>query len=102
MIDEDRIYFEEKWMNIQLENKCINWRYIIRFLIRLMDVTLRVLVILMVWVVIGREYCIGIVTLEALLFIVLAVQSKKYVFSCMWSCTYRSTQLCGDECEHEF
>ena len=85
MISEDSIYFIQEWQNARLKCKydgygcCINGGYITRFLIRLLDVTQRVLLILLIWIILGGKYALIYVGWEAGILIIAAVLTQKYV-----------------------
>ena len=80
MISEDKIYFEEEWINPQCfkNNNIVNIRYVIRFIVRLMDVTLRVLFVLLVWIYFGGLYSVTFIIFELIMILVLAFHSNRY------------------------
>ena len=81
MVSEDTIYFDDKWKSAQcgVSETFINIRYLIRFIIRLLDVILRVLSILLLWIIVGGLQALIYVTLEAIGLFFMAFVSKKYV-----------------------
>ena len=81
MVSEDRIYFVERWQSIQCCEviTCINVRYFARFMIRIFDVTLRVLSILLLWIIVGGLYALIYVGFELSMLLLMAICTKKYV-----------------------
>ena len=81
MISEDKIYFDKNWRSMlccQVKT-CVNMKYVARFIIRLFDVTLRVLSILLLWIIIGGFYTFIYMSFESLFLLLMAIWTKKYV-----------------------
>ena len=78
-INEDKMYFDEKWHNVLVNNKRINGCYIIRFFIRFIDVIVRVLLVLLLWIVVGGMAVSIYVLFELTLLVLLALKTTKYV-----------------------
>ena len=55
MISEDRIYFVDRWRRseFKLSPFHINYRYVIRFIVRLIDFINRLIFILLIWIILG-------------------------------------------------
>ena len=83
MISEDQLYFVEKWQNLNFRCglsrcsiKCNKW-HIFRSIVRLLDVTLRVLVIVTVWLVLGFWFRWGYILVELVILFAVALWSQR-------------------------
>lgn len=87
-VTEDKILFKEKWKHAQFKllsmkywkkGECISKLFVIRFFFRFMDITSRICIILLVWIVIGGFSIIIVFGLEMLMLCALAVWAGEYV-----------------------
>ena len=78
MASEDRIYFSTNWQNVCL-NKCINIRYLCRYIFRFCDVFQRIMLILLIWIGIGGFYCTLYILFEIIMLAILSFITKEYV-----------------------
>ena len=86
MISEDELYFVQDWQ--KLNPVCCNYKqsqlpslnplYVIRFMIRLADVTLRVLTVLIIGIVFGLSWLSCYVAAEGLILGISAFRAKRY------------------------
>lgn len=88
VVSEDKLIFEQEWQEIHLKllslkylrkGKCCSSRYMIRLLFRCIDITTRVSVVLLMWIVVGGFSIIAMLILEISFLGVSAVLLHEYV-----------------------
>ena len=81
MITEDKIYFFAKWRNIDLTYSpfYVNYRYIIRFIVRAIDFINRVIFIILIWIILGGMILYIYLFCEFTFLIIIAAISKRFV-----------------------
>ena len=87
MTSEDKIYFIKEWKSLGLRCKdgiYINHRYLIRLLIRIMDVILRVSFLVIVWIVLGDIAIIVYIGFELIVLALLALSGRRYDAYIAW------------------
>ena len=79
-IEEDKIYFHEHWRLLEFNWQPfhINWRYLVRFVWRLLDISSRFGCILLMWLGLGGMVTFVYICFESFVLILLAMKTKRY------------------------
>ena len=83
-VSEDTLFFKSQYQKLRFSGKakrwkkreCVSWRFMLRFLFRLMDILWRVLTLLLTWTMIGGFTLITVVLIESLFLISFSVYCK--------------------------
>ena len=78
MASEDRIYFIKSWQNV-FDNRCLNFHYLFRCIVRVCDVFQRIVLILLLWIGVGGFYCALYIIFELIILFILSVVTREYV-----------------------
>ena len=85
MTSEDKVYFIKKWKSLDLSvinGFHVNYRFLIRLLLRILDVILRVSFLVLIWIVLGDFVIVAYVMTELIVLTYLAISSRRYVMHC--------------------
>ena len=85
MISEDKAFFPKEWHSLNFrrgsdENQqCVNVLYLLRVLLRLLDIVHRLLLILLTWVILGGPIVFAYLCFEFVSLLTIGVKLKQYV-----------------------
>ena len=79
MISEDKVFFDKSWHKIEFKIKpfYINFRYILRYVLRLIDLCYRLMLTLLFWIIVGGFGVSIYIGFETISLILLAMYSRR-------------------------
>lgn len=85
-VSEDKLFFTREYQAMKLKiskkkchnHKCVSWQYILRVIYRSSDITLRVFILLLVWVVIGGFELFVLLFIESCVLVYLALKCEDW------------------------
>ena len=80
-IEEDKVYFLESWRSLEFNKHPfhVNWKYVLRFIWRVFDISLRLVSILLVWLIFGGMVTAIYISFESFILMSLSLKTKRYV-----------------------
>ena len=80
MTSQDKVFFISKWKKLTYDKFYrINYRYFVRFLLRLLDVFSRILFMLVIWLTLGDLAIVLVVTIEMTILTIISILTGGYV-----------------------
>ena len=85
MISEDKVFFDKSWHTIEFKLKPfhINFRYILRYALRFIDLCYRLVLTLLLWIIVGGCAVSIYIGFETISLILLAMHSRRSVTVCL-------------------